>query len=146
MYDDRMEGWGFRRGKGCRVMFLNRERRVIVVVHGDDFVCVGTEKGLGWFKKVLGDEYPIKQRGRLGTGPKDDRVVRILNRAVEIREEGIAIEADQRHVEIAAQIMGITGSGGITSPGVKERGDHEEFGGNRWIRNGRRYTGRWRLG
>ena len=83
----------------------------MVVVHGDDFVCLGAASGLDWFKKALGDEHPIKQRGRLGSGPKDDRTVRILNRAVEWREEGIVIEPDQRHIEIAAQIMGITSSG-----------------------------------
>ena len=110
-------------------LFVNKAHMVMVVAHGDDFICAGGDKGLDWFKAKLGGEFPIKCRGRLGPGPKDDKVVKVLNRAVEWRSEGIAVEADQRHVEIAAQLMGVKGNNNITAPGVKPRGEDEEFGG-----------------
>ena len=37
-------------------------------------------------------------------------------------------EAGQRRVEIAVELTGITAAGGVTAPGMKERGDDEELG------------------
>ena len=59
------------------------------------FICLGGGEALDWFKRELGKEYPVKQRGRLGGGPEGDKVVKVLNRSVGWREEeGIVVEAD----------------------------------------------------
>ena len=63
-----MEEWGFRRGKACRVAFVNGEKKVAVVAHGDDIVCLGAKAGLMWFKAEMAKESPLKSRGRLGWG------------------------------------------------------------------------------
>jgi hypothetical protein len=43
----------------------------------------------------------------LGPGPSDLKSIRILNRIVEWKEEGIVYEADQRHAEICLKEMGL---------------------------------------
>ena len=53
----------------------------------------------------------------------------MLNRVVEWREDGVAIEADQRHVEIAAEEMGLVGANGVATPGVRVREEEEETEG-----------------
>ena len=45
-YATRMEGEGFRRGKGAPTVFFNAKTGVRLVVHGDDFTYSGTRKEL----------------------------------------------------------------------------------------------------
>ena len=113
-----------RRATPC--MLPHRERGIRVVIHGDDFTLLGKEEDLNWFKMKINDKFEVKFRGRMGPCPGDDKSVRILNRVVEWRAEGIAVEPDQRHIEIAAQIMGLEESKGASAPGVKEKDVGEE--------------------
>ena len=48
-------------------------------------------------------------RGRLGSGAKDDKAVRILNRIIGWAREGLMIEADPRHAERVIKEMGVSG-------------------------------------
>ena len=83
LYGAKMEEWGFRRGQGCRVTFVNREKKMVVVVHGDDFICLWEGERLDWFKAKMAEAFPIQYRGRLGGDPEDDKCIKVLNRAVE---------------------------------------------------------------
>ena len=45
-YAGRMEKIGYRRGRGAPTVFVNFEKDVRVVVHGDDFTCSGGRREL----------------------------------------------------------------------------------------------------
>ena len=55
-YAKKMEGEGFRRGKGAPTVFFNAKTGVRVVVHGDDFTYSGTKKEL---EKIDEDTTPM---------------------------------------------------------------------------------------
>ena len=97
-------------------------------------------------RAMLEETYPVKCGGRLGGGPDDDKVIRILNRVVEWREEGIVVEADRRHAELAVQLMGLVGRNGSEVPGAKEKVDPEGGEGGNSIRIGGGCIERWRRG
>ena len=63
--------------------------------------------------------FAIKNRGRLGPGKTDDKIIRILNRCVEWKADGIHYEADPRHSEIIIDEMKISGGKGVVTPGIK---------------------------
>ena len=45
-YAKRLQGEGFRRGRGAPTVFWNEKTAVRVVVHGDDFTFAGVRKEL----------------------------------------------------------------------------------------------------
>ena len=62
---------------------------------------------LDWVKGRFEEKYEIKHQ-RIGPGPRDNKVVRILNRVVQWDDSGIKYEADQRHAEIIVKRLGLT--------------------------------------
>ena len=44
---------GFRRGVASPCVFFNKSRELRIVVHGDDFTVLGTEKALDWFRQAI---------------------------------------------------------------------------------------------
>ena len=57
---------------------------------------------------------------------------RILNRLVRVSKDGWHIEADPRHAELIIQELGLTGTKGLSTPGVDdpENEDENELGGD----------------
>ena len=79
---------------------------------------------MDWFWAKIKAKFQSKHRGRLGPGPSDMKSIRILNRIVEWRKEGILYEADQRHVEICMKEMGLDESSReVTTPCDKSLDD-----------------------
>ena len=68
---------------------------------------------------MMQDEYEVKIRAKMGPGPNDDKSVRILNRCIEWRKDGIAYEADPRHAEMAVREMEVQDGNSVNSPGTK---------------------------
>ena len=90
-------------------------------MHGDDFTVLGCDADLDWFQKAIQHELEVKIRGRLGSGSKDVKSMRILNRIIRWTNTGIKIEADPRHVEIFIKEMGLGEANPVVTPGAKER-------------------------
>ena len=107
-----MGEWGVRRAKSCSCMFVHMRRGLMVVVHGSDVHTVGDEEDLDWLLNTMKGVHQLKHRGRIGGGKGDTKSARVLNRIVEWRKEGIVVDADQRHIEIAAEVMGADGGEG----------------------------------
>ena len=62
---------GFRRGKASPCLFWHQERNIRLVVHGDDFVPLGSRKDIMWLKEGLGNSgLELKFKGMMG--PRDD--------------------------------------------------------------------------
>ena len=122
-YASLMESWGIARGRSSPCLFVHPQRGLLVVVHGDDFHNFGPVSSLDWFKSKLTSVYLLKHRARLGTEPGDDSQARVLNRIVEVREDEVRIEADQRHVEIAVREMDLERGRGVPPPPMQQ-GEH----------------------
>jgi len=131
-YGENMKKWGFEQGKGCTCVFVHHEKEIITVVHGDDFTSLGNDEALDWLHEKLAGEYEFKKKARLGPDEGDDKSARLLNRVISWEKDGIALEADQRHVEIVLKQLGLEGGRAVGTPGTKERetedGDDEELG------------------
>ena len=83
-YTEMMVEAGFTQGKHSACVFHHKERKVRVVVHGDDFTVLGESKELDWFREAIQKRMEVKFRGRLERGKPG--AVRILNRIVSVSE------------------------------------------------------------
>jgi Reverse transcriptase (RNA-dependent DNA polymerase). len=108
-YSALLQGNGFKRLQTVPVAFINEEKDLSGVVHGDDFVWEGRDEDLDWVLNLLEKEYELKNRGRLGFGPKDVRKIDILGRVIELSEEGITWKGDPRHQDLLEEHFGMNG-------------------------------------
>ena len=114
-YSALLQGHGFKRLKSVPVAVVHEGRDLNGVVHGDDFVWEGRDKDLDWVLKVLENKYELKNRGRLGFGPKDVRKIDMLGRIIELTDEGIAWQGDPRHQKLLEEYFGMDASAKVLS-------------------------------
>ena len=127
-YSGNMEKWGFLRGVASPCIFMHSTRRLMVIVHGDDFLCLGTDDDLSWLEGQVKSVYGYKVIGRIGSEPDDDKNLRVLNRMITWTEAGIELEGDQRHAEIVAEMLGLSTAKGVSTPGVKAADEEDQEG------------------
>ena len=96
---------GFRRGISSPCVFYHEELDIRAVIHGDDFTMLGWNSALDWFRQEISKKFVVKFKAKLGPEPTDGKVVRVLNRLVEWKTDGIYYEADQRHAEIIVKTL-----------------------------------------
>ena len=120
-----MKQCGFRRGKMFPSTYWNRETKVKVLVHGDDFVGVGNRPELKEFRRALGERFDLKTT-MVGLGKGEAREGRVLNRIISVGENGWSYEADQRHGELIVDMLGLDGANPVGTPGEEEREDIEQ--------------------
>ena len=97
---------GLSRGSPAHA-FFGTSITTVVFIHGDAFVASGTEAHLEEVREIVCSKYLTKVRGILGPEPRDAKALIILNRVIEWRPDGIALEADPRHVELVLQSLGM---------------------------------------
>ena len=90
-----MKEWGFSTGKYNPCMFHHPSRHILCLVHGDDFVSVGSSKDLKWLREQLKSRFEIKTT-MVGRKVEEGEVkeTRILNRIIQVTDEGWEYEAD----------------------------------------------------
>ena len=110
---------GFTRGLANPCCFVHHGRSLSLVVHGDDFTCVGAAKDLEWYESEMQKAFQIKIRGRMGEAKGKDNEMWILNRIVRLDEDGLLFEADPRHAELLIKSMGLEDAGHVVTPGDK---------------------------
>ena len=128
-YSNLVKRIGFTQGKSTPCMFYHKERKLRVVVHGDDFTILGHEEDLDWFRERIQTEFEVTFRGRIGPSPKDTKSIKLLNRVIEWNDEGISYEADQRHTDMIIGMLGykVGESKSLKVPGEKFiLGENEE--------------------
>ena len=129
---------GFVRAVSSPVAFYHPSREIWVVVHGDDFVVTGVDEELDFVLALLQEHYEIKNRGRLGSGPKDVKEIDILGRKLQLHEWGISWEADPRHRKILMEHFGLDDeSKALGKKRVQGRSQHG--GGGAIVRRGTEY-------
>ena len=114
-----MQELGFRRGLGSPCAFYNASRNARVVVHGDDFTILAEKGVIEWFVEGLRRRFELKLKGIIGPRKEDQKEMRVLNRVVTWDERGLRYEADQRHVEILVNQLGLGESKSLATPGDK---------------------------
>lgn len=119
-----LEAIGFKRGLASAVCFHHSSRDLVALVHGDDFFLCGEDKDLDWVHRELEKTILLKVVGRLGGEPEkgDVQELRCLNRVLRWQHNGVLLEADPRHAEILAAMLG-PGASPLSTPGVKDHGN-----------------------
>ena len=91
----------------CPSIFRFEQRGLQGVVHGDDFLVLGSGEDLRWLDGILNAKYTARWEATLGDGPGDQKETFFLNRLIRYIPDGadnygrrVEIEADARHVEI----------------------------------------------
>ena len=118
-YRDHLLGLGFRQSRVSPCVFWHRDRRLRVLIHGDDYVCGGPRSQVAWFQKELSRKFKIKAEV-LGPAAEEEKEVRILNRVLRWTATGIEYEADPRHHEIIIRELGLVNAKSLSSPGSKD--------------------------
>ena len=124
-YASHLKSIGFIQGLSSPCIFYNPDRDIQLVVHGDDFTFLAAEKDLLWCVDMMQREYEIKMRGIIGPERKDSKEIRLLNRCIEWRDDGIYLEADPRHSELIVQELGLEQANNMVTPCVKTDVDKE---------------------
>ena len=108
--------WGFRTCKFNPCLYMHPGRELLCLVHGDDFVCVGSSTNLVWLKEQLGERFEVKTK-LMGRKAGESREERILNRVIRVTDEGWEYEVDQRHADLIIQECGASKLSTLTHPG-----------------------------
>ena len=122
-----LERLGFRRGSASAVRFHHASRDITGPTHGDDFVLCGADADLDWVAAKLSEDILLKVVGKLG-GDKhkgDVQEVRCLNRISRWLPNGLVVEADPRHAELLAAMLG-PAARPLSAPGAREPGQSRE--------------------
>lgn len=110
-------GLGFTRGVGHPSVFLHPVKRVMCLVHCDDYVRAGDPENLAWVEEKLRAEYDPKTQM---LGPNALPAGKVLNRMVRWSRDGWELEADPRHAELIIEQLGVKSGGGITTAGAQQ--------------------------
>ena len=91
-----MEDLGFEECVTQPGIYHHKEKRVQVVSHVDDFLCIGRVGELEWFRDNLKRRYEIKSQILNAGSP----TVSFLGRRITWTDQGLEVEADPKHVDI----------------------------------------------
>ena len=92
------------------------------VVHGDDFTTARTFENIKWLHGELSKNWKCIERGILGLPGTPDTIqdIRVLNRIITWKEDGIWWEPDARHAELVIALLGDGPRGAkVTTPPAK---------------------------
>ena len=110
------------------------------MVHGDDFVSVGSARAATEFRSQLEGRFEIKTQvlGPPGVSDRDTEMLtkglkegvmqegRVLNIIIRWTEDGWEIEPDQRHVDIIVRDLNLAEAKPVSTPGEPEQKWEEE--------------------
>ena len=112
--------WGFKRGKYNPCLYWHRQWKLQTLVHGDDFVSVGSKASIMKFKEKLEGRFEVKSK-ILGSAAGEEKEGRVLNRVIRVTQDGWESEPDQRHADIIVEAMGLKDAKGVSTPTEDEK-------------------------
>ena len=115
-----MRGAGFIVSRYNPAMFYHPGKGLRVLVHGDDFISVGKQKDVEWFRGALRGRFEVSTK-IVGLEEGQIREARVLNRIVRVDKDGWYYEADQRHGEMIIKTLNMEGAKGVCTPGEDEK-------------------------
>lgn len=126
-----MAKWGFKRGIYNPCLYHHERWGLKTLVHGDDFVSVGSREGMQRFRLHLEGRFEIKTTV-VGPGGKDGpgevQETGVLNRVLRVTPEGWEYEADQRHADLIIDELGLSEAMPTETPGENAKAWQEEGG------------------
>ncbi len=98
---------GFVQGKSKPCIYYHQKRDLRTVVHGDDFTTAGSYENIKWLHEALRKEWMVVERGILGPPgtPNTIQDIRVLNRIISWKDEGLWWEPDARHADLVVEIL-----------------------------------------
>ena len=66
---------------------LHRERDIVVMVHGDDFVWTTDIEDLGWLERMLNEKFDITLH-IIGHDEESKTQIKVLNRFISVKDGG----------------------------------------------------------
>ena len=122
-----MKRLGFKQGISNPCVFYHPERDIRTMVHGDDFVSVGSLEALKWLNKGYESAWTVVIRGIIGPPQYKEcqSSIIVLNRLLSWTSKGIEYECDPRHAQLVMKDYGIT-KGKVTTPIAKEPPEDKE--------------------
>ena len=117
---------GYVQGSANPCVFCQPKTGVAVMVHGDDFIAVGSDKDLASTRATLENKYRLKVE-TWGSGLQCKSDIRVLNKILRYTKSGLELEADPRHAEIVVKDLGLTGAKISRVPGAKPAKKSELF-------------------
>ena len=106
---------GLEKDRTTNQLFYHKEQFLYTIVHGDDFLSVGSSKDLDALDKVLKQHLKLKILPRIGPGASDKGIY--LHREIRWSQKGFTYEADPKHVEIIIKELGFeNNTKGLTTP------------------------------
>ena len=118
-YTSCLEEIGFKRGRASPCCFWSDKLKARIVVHGDDFTILASERIIRLIADRMSKKYKIKLRDIIGPDAHDDKEIIILNRILRWSADGLELEADPRHAEIIIQELSLHNCKAMSTPGVK---------------------------
>ena len=118
-YSSKLVQWGFRKGQASPCIFYSEELNVRVLVHGDDFVAVGSRANLDILQKKLESVYESKTQ-RIGWEKGRSREARVLGKIITLTNEGALLEPDPALLEEVIHLLDMSGASSVVTPVVKE--------------------------
>jgi hypothetical protein len=121
-YQTVLIGMGFQMGKANPCVFLNKEKNIRTVVHGDDFTSDGEITQLRWMQRMLEEKFALKTK-IMGAHPDLLKELKILNRTIRWHDEGITYEADDKHASSVIKDLNLEHCKAANTPGDKMTGN-----------------------
>ena len=120
-----MKKWGFEQGVYNPCLYVHKTWGITTMVHGDDFVSVGTQESLKKLEELMTKRFELKI-AMVGREEGYEKESRILNRIVRVTENGWEYEPDQRHAEIVIKEFGLENAKEVAMPTEPEKKWEEE--------------------
>ena len=109
------------------VAFYHEDKKISLVVHGDDFTFVGCQDALKWIEKLMKSWYQLKVRAWLGPEQRDDKEATLLGRTLRWHEWGVTCRSDSKYRRQVMEALGLNeDSKPLSATGAKEPQDREE--------------------
>ncbi|CAE7348384.1 RE1 [Symbiodinium sp. KB8] len=120
---------GWKRGRSNGAVFFHPLLDARVLVHGDDFFCLGDDATQEALDRTLRDAYELKRTGTIGIEVEGSKRISFLNRVIRLETiEGrhcAVVEADSRHAELLIEELGLKNGKGVETADVKKSVDQE---------------------
>lgn len=114
-----MESMGFIRGLSSPCLLYHPGKDLRVVVYGDGFTISGAEHHVDWFKNEIKRVHEIDFKAWLVPDEGYTITVRLLNRSIEWKHDGIYMEVDPRRAEIIVKHIDLEGCTPLAMPNEK---------------------------
>ena len=113
-----MKEAGFKQSPTTPCVYFNEITNVRVVVHVDDFLCIGPEEGLANLRRCLQNKYVIKFE-ILGAGANEKKAGKFLGGVIKWTENGLTYKGDDKLLESLLEEWNVHGMTAVQTLGER---------------------------